>query len=79
MEFSALQFQSPCNSCFHIIITYKFVTKEMILESGKEVKITQCQIWVVWQTFSDGPPAVLQGLLSVCHFPRYPLSQHDQI
>jgi hypothetical protein len=70
---------TPCNSCFHIVVTYKFIARKMILESGKEVKITWCQIWAVRQIFQDCPPAALQEFLSVCHFPHYPLSQHDQI
>jgi len=34
----------------------------MILQSGKEVKITQCQIWAVWRIFQDCPPEALQEL-----------------
>lgn len=34
----------------------------MILQSGKEVKITQWQIWVVWRIFQDCPPEALQQL-----------------
>jgi len=34
----------------------------MILQSGKEVKVTQCQIWAAWQIFQDCPPEALREL-----------------
>jgi hypothetical protein len=34
----------------------------MILQSGKELKITQCQIWAVRRIFQDCPPEALQEL-----------------
>jgi len=34
----------------------------MILQSGKEVKITQWQMWAVWWIFQDCPPEALQEL-----------------
>jgi hypothetical protein len=34
----------------------------MILQSGKEVKITHCQIRAVWRIFQDCPPEALQEL-----------------
>lgn len=77
IEFCALQFQPPCNSCFHVIITCQFVARKMILKSRKEVKITQCQIWSVWQMFQDCPLEALEELLLVYRIPHYPLPQLD--
>lgn len=80
VEFCALHFQPPCNSCFRIVIICEFVSRKMILESEKEEKkITRCQICTVWQIFQVWPPETLQELSSVCLFPHYPLFQHDQI
>jgi len=39
------------------------VARKMILKSGKEVKITQHQMWAVRHMFQDCPPEVLEGLL----------------
>ena len=38
------------------------MARNMILQSGKEAKITQCQVWAVWQIFQDCPPEALQQL-----------------
>ena len=61
VQFCALWFQPPHNRWFHIV-TCKSVARKMIFKSRKEVKITWCQIWAVWQMFQDCPSEVLPEL-----------------
>nr|CAD7462875.1 unnamed protein product [Timema tahoe] len=39
IEFCALQYQPPCDSCFHIVVTCKFVARKIILRSCEELII----------------------------------------